>query len=64
MGRIKTKVVKRTTLEILESHHDQVGKTFEHNKELIKRIVDVPSKKIRNNIIGYLTRKAREEKEI
>jgi ribosomal protein S17E len=54
MGRIKSKLVKRTTLNLLKEENLFTDK-FESNKDLVRGIT--PSKKIRNQIAGYITRK-------
>jgi len=58
MGRIKSKLVKRTAITLLKEENLFNGK-FENNKELIKGLT--PSKKTRNQIAGYITRKKRAE---
>jgi len=54
MGRIKSKLVKRTSLSLLREENS-FTKEFNDNKELLKGVSD--SKKIRNQIAGYITRK-------
>lgn len=56
MGRIKTKLVKRVTFELIERHGDKLKKTFEENKKIIGELAELPSKKIRNIVAGYVTR--------
>ena len=53
MGRIKSKLVKRTGHTLLKEENKFTEK-FEENKELLKGIT--PSKKIRNQIAGYIAR--------
>jgi len=53
MGRIKSKLVKRTSHAVLKEENKFTDK-FEENKELLKGTM--PSKKIRNQIAGYITR--------
>lgn len=59
MGKIKTKLIKNTAEKLLE---EGVGFTdnFEKNKEILGDTM--PSKKIRNQIAGYLARKIKQEK--
>jgi ribosomal protein S17E len=54
MGRIKSKLVKRTGLNLLKEENVFTDK-FDDNKDLVRGIT--PSKKIRNQIAGYITRK-------
>jgi len=59
VGKIRTVVVKRTARKLLESFPNEVSTDFNANKELVKKYVYVRSKKLRNQIAGYLTRLAR-----
>ena len=64
MGRIKTAMIKRATFELLEKNIEFTEK-FEDNKKLLKN--EIPSKKVRNKIAGYLARLVRaknSEKEV
>ena len=59
MGTVYTKDIKRIVREIYEKYRDQVSTDFNKNKELVKSVVDVQSKKVRNRVAGYLTRYVR-----
>jgi small subunit ribosomal protein S17e len=56
MGRIKTKLVKRITNDVLKNFGDELTTTFDENKKVITEHVDSQSKKLRNTIAGYATR--------
>ena len=56
MGRIKTKLVKRISFDLLEHHKDKLSTSFEENKTFITELLDDPNKKIRNSVAGYVTR--------
>jgi small subunit ribosomal protein S17e len=58
MGRIKSKLVKRTSLTLLKEENAFTDK-FENNKELVRGLTE--SKKVRNQIAGYITRKKKSE---
>ena len=60
MGRIKTKPVKSAGDRIYEQHADKVSKDFEKNKAVLPEVAEVRSKKIRNILAGYLTKKAKQ----
>ena len=60
MGKIKSKVVKRTAEELVRRGINFTT-DFQKNKEIIGNTM--PSKKIRNQVAGYLVRKTRVEKE-
>jgi small subunit ribosomal protein S17e len=64
LGRIKTKQVKRIALDIARDDLDKFKDNFANNKSKIDEIADVPSKKLRNIITGYMTRLARKKQEI
>tara|TARA_B100000315_G_scaffold43173_1_gene38113 strand:+ start:861 stop:1061 length:201 start_codon:yes stop_codon:yes gene_type:complete len=53
MGRIKTAMVKRASFELMGKDLPFTDK-FEDNKKLLKK--EMPSKKVRNKIAGYLAR--------
>ncbi len=53
MGRIKSKLVKRTSNTLLKNEN-QFSEDFDENKQLIKSLNT--SKKVRNKIAGYLAR--------
>ena len=56
MGRIKTQLIKRTTHELIKGKEEEFSKDFDENKKLVDQYADVPSKKMRNVIAGYVTR--------
>jgi len=58
MGKIKTKLVKRTAKTLAEK---DIGFTdsFEKNKKILSDTM--PSKKVRNQIAGFLAREKKKE---
>ena len=64
MGRIKTSFIKRITLKIYKEHTDDFKKDFEENKKIVEKHLEIPSKKLRNTIAGYVTRLAKTKEEI
>ncbi|MBN1377223.1 30S ribosomal protein S17e [Candidatus Woesearchaeota archaeon] len=64
MGRIKTQLIKRVTKELFSSHKDEFSNDFEENKKLVEKFADVPSKKLRNIIAGYITRLKKSNKDV
>ena len=61
MGKIKTRLIKRTSHRLMK---EDIGfsEDFEKDKKLLGR--EMPSKKVRNQIAGYIARlKKREKKE-
>lgn len=58
MGKIKTKLIKRTAKE-LKGHGIAFTESFEKNKQILGKTM--PSKKIRNQIAGFLARAKKQE---
>jgi len=61
MGRIKTTLVKRTALQLFNENKDKFRPKFEENKTIVTELADIPSKKLRNIIAGYVTRLVKQE---
>lgn len=59
MGKIKTKLIKRTSERIVKEGIE-FKEDFETNKRILSR--EMPSKKVRNQIAGYVTRIKKIEK--
>lgn len=59
MGKVRTSLIKRTARRLLELFPNEVSTDFNANKELVQKYVHVKSKKLRNQIAGYLTRLAK-----
>lgn len=56
MGRIKTKLVKRITRQLIKVHGEDLKDNFDDNKALVSKFTTIQSKKIRNTVAGYVTR--------
>ncbi|MBW2966648.1 30S ribosomal protein S17e [Candidatus Woesearchaeota archaeon] len=56
MGRIKTQLIKRISNKLIKEHKNEFKNDFKENKEIVAKLADIPSKKIRNVIAGYVTR--------
>ena len=59
MGKIKSKLIKRTAKVFVERGVEFTGK-FEQNKKILGKTM--PSKKIRNQMAGYLTKYKKQER--
>jgi len=57
LGKVRTSAVKRIARDILEVHLQLFTPDFEKNKEILKenKIADIPTKRLRNRILGYIT---------
>lgn len=58
MGKIKTRAIKRTAERIMKQGVE-VTEDFEKNKKILGD--SMPSKKIKNQVAGYLVRLKRQE---
>ncbi|MCH8003713.1 MAG: 30S ribosomal protein S17e [Nanoarchaeota archaeon] len=63
MGRIKTKLIKRVTKQLVAEHKDDFSEDYNKNKEVLKKYIITKSPKIRNVIAGYTTRLIKQSKE-
>jgi len=59
MGRVRTGSVKRVGEKLLQAHKKQFTKNFEENKKAVEQKIDIPTKKLRNLIAGYITKKTK-----
>jgi small subunit ribosomal protein S17e len=55
MGKSRKTKIKRLGDEILEHHAEYFTTNFEENKKMVAEIVVIASKKIRNQVAGYIT---------
>lgn len=56
MGKVRTEMVKRISLELLDRYEKSFSTEFEQNKQFLNEIELDVSKKLRNRIAGYVTR--------
>jgi len=61
MGRIKTSFIKHIARDMFENQPDKFSTNFDKNKEALKELIDIKSKKSRNILAGYLTSLKRQE---
>ena len=60
MGKIKSRLIKRTANELIEKGVE-LSEDFEKNKKVLGNTM--PSKKLRNRIAGYISRLKRMQRE-
>jgi len=53
---VKQKYIKRTALEILKQHGNEVTDDFKKNRELLKDVVNIQGTFVKNQIAGYMVR--------
>ena len=63
MGRIKTTLIKRNTLKLFDLYKEKFTEDFNDNKKIVQSYAEIPSKKLRNVIAGYVTRLKKQHKE-
>ncbi|MCK4335981.1 MAG: 30S ribosomal protein S17e [Candidatus Aenigmarchaeota archaeon] len=56
MGRIKTIAIKTLGNELIKEHGDKFTDDFGKNKEILSKIKNIKSKKIKNVVAGYITK--------
>ena len=56
MGKVRTEMVKRISLELVEKYPRIFSHEFGQNKQFLKEIELDVSKKMRNKIAGYISR--------
>ncbi len=56
MGKVRIGVVKRTARKLLAMYPDLFTEDYEHNKKVVNMLVETQSKRLRNQIAGYVTR--------
>jgi len=59
MGKIKSKLIRRSSKTFIEKGI-KFGEDFETNKKVLGNTM--PSKKLRNQIAGFLTREKKQQK--
>jgi len=62
MGRIKTTLIKRTGSKLYRESPDKFTADFQNNKQALDAAADIPSKKLRNTIAGYITKLHKEKR--
>ncbi len=63
MGKVRTTLVKRTARELVVRYSDLFSESFEHNKEVVSKLTIWSSKKLRNQVAGYITSLVKLQKE-
>jgi len=55
MGKVRTKLIKRVARTLLEKYPNLFTRDFQYNKLMVSKLAIIPSKKLRNQIAGYIT---------
>lgn len=64
MGRIKTKLMKRLTLSVIDKYRDKLTNSFDENKKVVSAVLSYRNKKMRNVIAGYASRLMKNKEEL
>lgn len=56
MGNVRTDQVKRTARELVRRFPGKFGDNFEENKRLVGLVLQSTTRKVRNQIAGYIAR--------
>lgn len=62
MGRIKTIFIKRVGRELFEANSDKFTEDYSKNKDLVRELAIIQSKKMLNVIAGYVTSLKKQKK--
>ena len=55
MGKIRTRTVKKAAKQIVEKYYDRLCLDFQVNKRVCDDVAEIPSRRLRNQIAGYVT---------
>jgi small subunit ribosomal protein S17e len=56
VGKVRIAAVKKVSRELLEKYPDKFTTDYEANKVALSTLVDARTKRLRNRIVGYVTR--------
>jgi len=56
VGKVRIAAVKKISRELVAMYPDKFGKDYEANKKAMEPLVDARTKRLRNRIVGYVTR--------
>ncbi len=57
MGTVKPAYIKVIARELLKRYPDVFTGDFNHNKRMVAQLTNIQSKKVRNRVAGYITRR-------
>ena len=56
MGKVRIAAVKKVARELVDLYPDRLTTNYESNKTVLADLVDAKTKRLRNRIVGYVTR--------
>ncbi len=57
MGTVKPAYIKVIAKELLRKYPEEFTGSFEENKKKVMELTNITSKRVRNRVAGYITRK-------
>ncbi|MET1125162.1 MAG: 30S ribosomal protein S17e [Archaeoglobaceae archaeon] len=57
MGTVKPAYIKVIARELLKRYPEVFTGDFDHNKRMVQLLTNIQSKKVRNRVAGYITRR-------
>ena len=60
IGRIKTTAVKTLANDLIKANQEKFCEEFEKNKKSVNELRPIKSKKIKNIVTGYITRRMKQ----
>ncbi len=64
MGRITPTRIQRLGKELIEKYPSKFGKEFDKNKKAVDQLAEIQTKKLRNVLAGFITRKVKNKQEL
>ena len=56
MGKVRIAAVKKVARELVARYPDKLTTDYEANKKVLADLVDAKTKRLRNRVVGYVTR--------
>lgn len=56
MGKVRPSNIKILCRTLVAQYEDHLSTSFEENKEFLAQVVELPTKRLRNRVAGYVTR--------
>ena len=56
VGKVRIAAVKKVSRELIQKYPDKFTTNYEQNKVALASLVDARTKRLRNRIVGYVTR--------
>ena len=57
MGRVKSVAIKTLGDDIIKEHAERLSGDFDNNKKALAKITEIKSKRTRNVLAGYISKK-------